>query len=134
MNLLGVRPMIAQLCEELHRGCESGLYVLWQDGFLRMMAETSRAAKEKHGRRNSRRENHCVVAGSAGHAAGGKACLRGGFTEQGCQMEIEWNRGLLQLPVAGNVDATSFCGFIGSFQDGENGGLANFVISVTDVE
>src|ERR1700751_3151501 len=109
MRFLRVRPIIAQLCEELHRCCKSGLYVVGQDAFVRMMAEAAGAAKEEHGRGDRGCENHRVVAGSAGHPAGWKTCLSGSFTEQVGQARIKWNRGLLKLPGAGNADAASGC-------------------------
>ena len=99
-----------------------------------MMAEATGAAKEEHGRGDRGCENHRVVAGSAGHRAGWKTCLSGGFTEQVGQMRIKWNRGLLKLPGAGNVDAAPGCGRLGMFQDGENGSLANSVVGVTHIE
>src|SRR5437868_822957 len=134
MTVLGVCPIIAQLCEELHRCSKSGLYVVGQDAFIRMMAEASGAAKEEHGRGNCGCENHCIVSGSAGHPAGWKARLRGGFTEQVGQVRIKWNRGLLKLLDAGNVDAASGCGRLGMFQDREKRSLANPVIGVTHIE
>src|SRR5258708_27381087 len=134
MTVLGIGSIIAQLRKELHRRGEGRLYILWQDGFVRMMAEAAGAAKEEHGGGNRGGENHRVVAGSAGHPAGWKACLRGGFIQEGGQVRIEWDRGLLELPGGCNVHAASGCGGLRVFQDGENGGLANSVVSVTDIE
>src|SRR5258708_19380728 len=99
MAVPGVRPIIAQLRKELHRRGESRLYILWQDGFIRMMAEASGAAKEEHGGRDRGGENHRVVAGSAGHPAAGKACLGGGFIQQGSKARIESDAELLTLLV-----------------------------------
>jgi hypothetical protein len=134
MPVLGVRPIIAQLREELHRCTKSGLYVVGQDTFIRMMAEAAGAAKEEHSGGDRGCENHRVVSGSAGHPAGWKACLSCGFTKQVGQVRIKWNRGLLKLPGAGNVDATSGCGRLGMFQDREEGSLAKCVIGVTQIE
>jgi hypothetical protein len=105
-----------------------------QDTFVRMMAEAAGAAKEEHSRGDRGCENHRVVSGSAGHPAGWKACPSGSFTEQVGQVRIKWNRWLLKLPGAGNVDAVSGCGRLGMFQDRAKGNLANRVIGVTHIE
>src|SRR5258708_8345559 len=97
MAVPGVRPIIAQLRKELHRRGESRLYILWQDGFIRMMAEASGAAKEEHGGRDRGGENHRVVASSAGHPAAGKACLGGGLIQQCGNVRIAGYAGLLKL-------------------------------------
>jgi len=97
MTVLGIRSIIAQLRKELHRCGEGRLNILRQDGFIRMMAEASGAAKKEHGGGDPRGENHRVVAGSAGHSAGWKACLGGGFIQQGGQVWIERYGGLLKL-------------------------------------
>jgi hypothetical protein len=88
MAVLGIGSIIAQLRKELYRRGKGRLYILWQDGFVRMMAETSGAAKEEHSGRDPGGENHRVVAGSAGHPAGWKACLRGGCLQEGGQVRI----------------------------------------------
>jgi hypothetical protein len=134
MNFLGLRSIIAQLREELHGCCERGLYVLRPDGLIGMMAEAAGTAEEEHGGGDRGSENHRVVAGSADHAAGWKACLGHGFTEQGGQVWVKWNRGLLKLPGGGNVHAASGCGCLGVSQDRENGSLANSVVGVTHIE
>ena len=46
VNAAPVMQAIAQLRKELHRRCEGRFHILRQDGFIRMMAEASGAAKE----------------------------------------------------------------------------------------
>jgi hypothetical protein len=134
MTVLGVRPIIAQLRKEFHCRGESRLYILWQDGFIRMMAEASGAAKEEHGGRDRGGENHRVVAGSAGHPAGWKASLRGGFNQQSGQVRIERDGGLLKLFAGSDVCPASGCGCLRKLQDRHNGRFANTVVGVTYIE
>src|SRR5260370_19671530 len=98
MTVLGIGSIIAQLRKELHRRGEGRLYILWQDGFVRMMAEAAGAAKEEHGGGNRGGENHRGVAGSAGHPAGGKACLSGGLIPEGGDVRIRRDPGPGQPP------------------------------------
>src|SRR5258708_12579253 len=122
MTVLGIGSIIAQLRKELHRRGEGRLYILWQDGFVRMMAEAAGAAKEEHGGGNRGGENHRVVAGSAGHPAGWKACLSGGFIQEGGQVRIEWDLGLLELPGGCNVHPASGGGGLPRVLEGRNAG------------
>src|SRR5206468_11417900 len=100
---------------------------LWQDGFIRMMAEASGAAKKEHGGGDPRGENHRVVAGSAGHSAGWKACLGGGFIQQGGQVWIERYGGLLKLFAWYEVYTAPGCGYLRKLQDRDSGSFACLV-------